>query len=268
MGAYSPSICKEYTYAGWEATMQLQLGEGAEPYRELIELAVQTWNDAVKEMWREPLIEIIDDKPDLFQLPLQFWENRREEASNNVRDGESVIYFNPSPDNLGSPRGYARFRWGGWAMSEADLYINTAHEEKYPGYTLAYTKKILEAGSAHGVYAFLNSTYDVILHELGHAVGLSHPSVTGNVMAAGTFVDGVADQWAPAMNLYQITQALGTIGAFDIRDVFVSQNSSIFPYMAIRGSDRTLNTLVDFYTERAKLGETEKMFLNCIYEKR
>ena len=50
-GFFSSSICEEYTYAGWGETMKLQLGEGAEPYRELIELAVQTWNEAVLELW-------------------------------------------------------------------------------------------------------------------------------------------------------------------------------------------------------------------------
>ena len=263
----SPSICEEYTYAGWGETMKLQLGEGAEPYRELIELAVETWNEAVLELWDEPLIEIIDDDPDTFHLSSSFWENDDEESLENLRDGENVIYFNPSPDDLDSPRGFARLLPRRGKMAEADLYINTAVEEEWDGYTLAYTRKMLEAGSSYGVYAFISSTYDVILHEIGHAVGLKHTSVTGNVMASGTFVDGVADQWAPAMTLYQIAQANGQIGAFDIGDVFVSRNSDIFPYTAIRERNQTLNTLVDFYTERAKLGEAEKMFLNCIYER-
>ncbi len=264
-GYFSPTICEEYTYAGWEETMQLQLGEGAEPYRGLIELAVQTWNDAVLKLWDEPLIEIIDDEPDTFQLPPEFWENRVEESLENLEDGESVIYFSPSPDDLGSPRGFARIRYSVHRMKAVDLYINTAHEEEWSGYTLAYTKKILEAGSSHRVYAFINSTYEVILHEIGHAVGLGHPSAAGNVMAPGTFIDSVADQWAPAMNLYQISQARGTIGAFDIGDIFVTRNN-LYPYMAIRESSRTLNTLTDFYTERAKLGAAEKMLLNCVYE--
>ena len=70
------------------------------------------------------------------------------------------------------------------------------------------------------------------------------------------------------MNLYQIAQATGQIGAFDIGDIFVTRNSGVWPYMAIRERNQALNTLVDFYTERAKLGEAEKMFLNCIYEQK
>ncbi len=255
-GYFSPTICEEYTYAGWEETMQLQLGEGAEPYRGLIELAVQTWNDAVLKLW---------DEPDTFQLPPQFWENRIEESLANLGDGESVIYFSPSPDDLGSPRGFARIRYSVHRMKAVDLYINTAHEEEWSGYTLAYTKKILEAGSSHGVYAFLNSTYEVILHEIGHAVGLGHPSAAGNVMAPGTFIDSVADQWAPAMNLYQITQARGTIGAFDIGDIFVSRNN-LYPYMAIRkAAGLSTPSLISTRSEQ-NWEQREKMLLNCVYE--
>ena len=40
-------LCAQYTKAGWDRTMKLRLGEGAEEYRSLIELAVKTWNEVL-----------------------------------------------------------------------------------------------------------------------------------------------------------------------------------------------------------------------------
>ena len=264
-----PGICEQYTRAGWEEPMKLWLGEGASAYRDLIELAVRKWNEAIRASWEDPLIEIVDGEPENFRLSNSFWEDDEEEIDVNIDDGENVIYFTSGGDSSyeDSYRGFAYTQRSGTRMVDADLYINTAVEEEWDGHTLAYTKKMIEAGSSYGVYAFINSTYGVILHEIGHAVGLKHLSITGNVMkGSGALVDGTSDQWAPAMNLYQIEQARGQIGAFDIEDTFVTRNSSVFPYMVIRKSNQTLTTLVDFYTERTKLGEAEKMFLNCIYE--
>ena len=263
------SICEQHTRAGWKEPMQLWLGEGASAYRELIDLAVRQWNEAIRTSWKDPLIEIVDGDPENLRLSNSFWEDEEEEIGVNIDDGENVIYFTSGGDSSyeDTDRGFTYIRWSDTRIEDVDIYINTAVEEEWDGHTLAFTKKMIDAGGSYGVYAFMNSTYSLILHEIGHAVGLRHLSITGNVMASSSaLVDGTADQWAPAMNLYQIEQATGQIGAFDIGDTFVTRNSSVFPYMVIRKRNQTLTTLVDFYTERTKLGEAEKMFLNCIYE--
>ena len=42
--------------------MKLHLGEGADEYRDLIERAIEVWNETVKLPSREPLIEIVDER--------------------------------------------------------------------------------------------------------------------------------------------------------------------------------------------------------------
>ena len=262
---FSRDVCHQYTYGGWETTMQLRLGEGADTYRDLIEMAVETWNRAVRERWQEPLIEIIDTPPMNPVLTRGFWIHSVDEIAENLTDEENVIYFY-SDDRL-DYRGFAKLGVErgprGYRMKGADVYINISTEEEWPGYTLAKTKKILSVGQSHGVHAYINATYSIILHELGHAVGLKHIAATGNIMATAAFVDGAIDQWAPAMSLYQLTQSNGRF-TFSTNDVFVQRNSDVPPYAAIMRRE-TLR-LVDFYTKFAKLGEQEKMLLTCIYD--
>ena len=54
------TLCSFYAIAGWESPLKLHLGEGASEYRELIERAVEVWNETVHLPSREPLIEIIE----------------------------------------------------------------------------------------------------------------------------------------------------------------------------------------------------------------
>ena len=68
-------FCSEHTRVGWEETMRLQLGQGAEEYLPLIEQAVKVWNQAVGAEGQEPLIEIIKTRPVNYQLSSSFWEN-------------------------------------------------------------------------------------------------------------------------------------------------------------------------------------------------
>ncbi len=267
-------ICSEYTFGGWEYPMRLQLGEGADDYLPLIELAVKTWNEAVRPWWnyQGPLIKIDHDRPTNFLLPIDFWENRNEGSTRENRyDGENVIYFNPDPDPDSRLRGFATPMHSSYPgtgrLVSADIYINTANEEEWSGYTLARSKKIIDVSDSQGIYVYLNGTYEVILHELGHAIGLEHVPVVGNIMRTGTFVDGVAAQWTEAMSASHIATAekYGRVSDFEIK--FAEPHSSFLPFAALSNKrHKRLIELTEFYTGLAKLGVQETILLSCIYK--
>ena len=255
------TLCSQYSYVGWDQTMQLYLGEGSDEYRELIERAVEVWNETVRLPSREPLIEIIETRPTNYLLQSSFWSNTSEYGRENLKDDESVIYFKPSGDDETSSWGLTWFqRWRYRpSMHEADVYINTADEESRPGRTLILTKKLVDVSSLYGAYALYNKTYAVILHELGHAVGLEHIPVSGNVMSRD-FGAGGLDQWAAPIAIELLNDFSPTINKFAYR------HSAISPYMSVGQRNEDVLEMMDFFTENAKLGEQEKMALTCIYQ--
>ena len=72
---------------------------GVAEYRELIERAVEVWNETVRLPSREPLIEIIETRPTNYLLQSSFWSNTSEYGRENLEDDESVIYFKPSGED-------------------------------------------------------------------------------------------------------------------------------------------------------------------------
>ena len=257
-----PSLCAAYTRAGWDSPLKLHLGEGASEYRELIERAVEVWNETVRLPSREPLIEIIETRPTNYLLQSSFWSNTSEYGRENLEDDESVIYFKPAGEDETRLWGLAWLQrsWSRSSMIEADVYINTADEESLPGRTLILTKKLVDVDSLYGAYALYNKTYEVILHELGHAVGLKHIPVSGNIMSRD-FGGGGIGQWAAAM-------ALELFNDLSPRhNKFVYRHSHIRYYMSIREHvHEKYFEGMEFFTENAKLGEQEKMALTCIYQ--
>ena len=274
---FSGDLCEKYTYeAGWKETMQLQLGEGSEDYLPLIEQAVKVWNETVYLPKRTPLIEISDERPENYELSRSFWKNK-ESASRRNLDSENVIYFTAAGDE-DAPRGTARTKTSRFdnRIVESDIYINTADEEEY-GPNLVLTKLITdheglfaEEGAygedyGWGAYAMVNATYVVILHELGHAVGLQHIPVRGNVMSRD-FMPGVDGQWKAALAALWEFRQLNRRGGnpWDyLKPPFNKQHSHMYRYMTFFESQRDH---VDSFTKAAKLGEQEKMALACIYE--
>ena len=255
------TLCSFYSYVGWEEPMKLHLGEGSDEYRDLIERAIEVWNETVKLPSREPLIEIVDERPENYELPTAFWSNTDEYGHENLEDDESVIYFTPSGEDETNSWGLTWFqRWRSRpSMHEADIYINTRDEEEVGSDVLMLTKKLVDINRSYGAYALYNKTYAVILHELGHAVGLKHIPVSGNIMSRD-FGAGGLDQWAASIALELLDDFSPTINKFAYR------HSEIFPYMSVRQRNEELLEMMDFFTENAKLGEQEKMALTCIYQ--
>ena len=257
-------FCSEYTIeAGWDLPVLLYLGEGAPDHLPLIEQAVDIWNAALDSKGYTRVIEIFDYKPGSQTLPSDFWDNASRNAESKVSDGRSVIYFKSSGDTA-ETRGFTQTRQEGGALKEADIYINTAIEEKY-GLNVARTSEILEIDETHAVYSFVNSLFDTILHELGHALGLDHLSVSGNAMSY-TFTQGSVTQWEASMSVFVLNQ-LELRGESAITDPtqipFVFRNDDVFPHMVV--NDEAMLESMEFFTGAARLGEQDRTALMCVY---
>ena len=259
------NFCDFYATFGWGETMQLYLGEGASEYLDLIEMAVEVWNETVNLPSRDPLIEIIDERPTNYRLQHPFWADTDKHGIENLDDDENVIYFSPSGEDETSSWGLTWRRRGYPAPHyrpvtfRADVYINTAHEEKYAPDALILSRLLVNVDNTYGAYAFVNKTYEVILHELGHAVGLEHIPVSGNVMGRD-FGGGGIDQWAGPLAL-DLFKSLSPR-----RHKFVHQHRDIKPYMVYNKDSQEVIEQMEFFTENGKLGEQEKTALTCIYE--
>lgn len=155
-------LCEEYTFdRGWEKTVELRLGEGADEYLEWIELAVKVWNDTVSLSNGDPVIEISYEEPEYFRPTNTLWSAaRRGVAPRGVGDGESAIYFKPS-ESSNAYRGITWVRWSGTRMVEADVYINTWAEEEYSR-NLYKTKLIVDYDDDWGAYGYVNATFEVM----------------------------------------------------------------------------------------------------------
>lgn len=268
-------LCGHYTFdAGWEETMVLQLGEGAEEYREWIEMAVRVWNDALSDNSFGPVLEISNKRPRNHRIARSFWEDYEagDEPTLDQEDDENVIYFKPSSE-WSAPLGVAR-TWT-WSfsneMAEADIYINTRREEE-EGFPVAETAKLL--GYSHdgkyGIWLYAHSAYLTILHELGHALGLDHIPVAGNIMSYSPS-EGLRQQWeAPmAMHMHMLhrysgIEKIGNDFFVDHEDFNRIGNTRYIGWLPIT-NDRA-RILTNFYTSKVRLGAVEKMLLACSYE--
>ena len=252
------TLCAQYARYGWEEPMVLYLGEGAEDYRELIERAIEVWNETVDLGKDTPLIEITDKRPETYRLASSFWEDTDEEGKANLDDNQSVIYFTTSEESDLWGLAWRQWSYRDAKMLEADIYINTFAEEEHPDEVLVLNKKLSDIDSSYAAYATFNKTYAVILHELGHAIGLNHVPTSGNVMSRDFGAGGI-DQWAApiAVQLFNDSSPRN--------HPFVERKNNVDTYMALSKEHDDTMEIVDFFTNNAKLGEQEKMALTCIY---
>ena len=173
-----------------------------------------------------------------------------------------MIYFTASREEDESDLwGLCWFQYSRYysEMREADIYINTEDEENYPDDTLVLTKKLFDVDSTHAAYATYNKTYAVILHELGHAIGIRHLPTSGNVMSRDFGAGGI-DQWSAPL-------AVSLFNDLSPRDnPFVERKNNVDNYMVVSKENSKAIDLMDFFTNNAKLGEQEKMALTCIYQ--
>ena len=260
-------LCAEYAYSGWEDSMRLYLGEGAREYLPFVRMAVKLWNDALEGFNQRQTIELIKDRtPRPYNLQSGFWSSDELHSRTNVQDGVSVIYFNDSgkgeDDVIYS---FARVRWDTYdRMAEADVYIDTNHHARY-GKNLAYTEPVLSGESASS-FAFVDSIYVDIIHELGHALGLKHVPISGNIMSYN-YMPKLSDVWKTPMMLFEFQQTLSTgierEGLLEYLP-WLQRNDEVYPYMVVDPGSEILG-LLDLFNNSVVLGEQDRMALMCVY---
>lgn len=104
---------------------------------------------------------------------------RKTGPANPHQDGQNVIYLlNTWEDNKGSEQGRTSVYWIGDLIKEADMRLNAADFGYYwSGQKLTKAAKASRADSAPVNIEAL------VLHELGHVLGLKHKDNAGSVMA-------------------------------------------------------------------------------------
>ena len=156
-------LCERYTYeAGWKRPMELYLGEGAREYLPVIRHAVKVWNDLAP--------GLIDLKEDLVNYP---YLGEPYIGLDKYNDGVSVIYF---PEELDLR--------GGFAIARRDL-------SDEPGATSEISESDVFVWAQNKIEVNFGST---TVHELGHALGLGHIPVSGNVMSYSALETRVPDR--------------------------------------------------------------------------
>ena len=156
-------------------------------------------------------------------------------------------------------------------MQEADIYINTTNVEMH-GPHLVHTREVLEFDESRGMFAMVDSIYLNILHEIGHALGLEHIPVAGNIMHYN-YMPKMEEVWEAALWVKSISaQTFGMIQAgpgtlpsdAGLRP-FLHERSSMTQYMVLE--DEGVNfALREMYTRSVVLGEQDRTALTCIYD--
>lgn len=256
------NFCSQYSYAGWEQTMRLYLGEGAAEHLRAIEVGVWLWNSVLTGFRREPVIEIVEGvRPRTYSPGPGIWSDNGTTAARNRQDGQSVIYFTPSgtTEEERKTGGFASLRPAGGKMAEADIYINTLPQME-SGYDLALTFPILRTAEDGVIHAFLDPLYWYVAHEMGHALGLQHVPVSGNIMSYN-YMPAMLAKWLPATEILELTLDLTENNWFLER----LAQQDVLPSM-VRLTDEYELYMRWIFTKSMSAGEQDRMALMCIYD--
>lgn len=265
--SHETNLCSVYTHGGWIDTMRLYLGEGALEYKGLIELAMKRWNNALEGFNRKPVIELAEVRPNNFSLEEDFWSRRLEISDPLSGDGQSVIYFKGG-DPVNRISGYAHWRQNGVNMLESDIYMNLTDVEEY-GSFLVETQALLSFDGQTS-YAVVNSIYVTLLHELGHALGLQHVPVSGNIMSYN-YMPFMESKWGvPAtIQLFEsILDSRGIQGFYNDGpfSAFTTRDSEVGRRLYFTEPTDEMWVMLHFFTESAGLGEQDRSALLCAYD--
>ncbi len=253
-------FCSQYTYKGWDKTMHLYLGEGADEHIEWIRMAADLWNEALGTDGERPLVEIVTGHVPLnYSLPEGFGRSSKEEINRLKEDGQNVIYFRAFASD--ERTSWASNRTGGSQMMEADMYIDTSDVEEH-GPLIYRIKEVYRHGESQSVFARVNKLYLTILHEMGHALGLRHIPVAGNVMSYRK-LEGMVELWYP---VYSLAFKLNPLD-HDLSRMLSDREPRIsYSWLHADWPNEFRKGQMDLYTRSYRLGDQDLAALMCIYD--
>lgn len=224
-------LCEGHAFSGgWREPMRLFLGGEAQEFLPLVTEAVAAWN----RVFSIPIIELQEDGP-VYQVGPDFWSD---DGDVYYGDGVSVLYVTKEPSNRGRGFGHPWISTNDEGLSsivEADIFIYSRY---FPSDSLGL--------------------YSTIMHELGHALGLAHITVSGNMMSYDR-MDSVRDILDPFV-------ALGILGD-DFPLKADSSDSDWERFIWGSWSSESLdNGYLPLIRRLLRPQEQDKTILMCIYE--
>lgn len=263
----SKDLCSVYTHAGWKDTVRFRLGENASEYKPLVELAIKQWNEALVGFNQKPLIELSPLRPRNYSLHDDFWyryntDSELDESHDLIDDGQSVIYFKGNdPDNRYS--GFAYSRWDSFRhMKEADVYINLTSSEKYAPFRVKVRALLTHEGET--TYVPVLSIYLTILHEIGHAIGLQHVPVSGNIMSYN-YMPHMVEKWKN-LSIFEYLSKGDSILRYGLFSYFTNDDPDYRGNWYYEDPSEEMISAALLFTATAGLGEQDRMSLLCAYD--